>query len=139
MIYNINPKKWGKHFWKTIHYIIFSAPDSPSIEYKNNLLNFLVALKFLLPCENCRRHYSENLKKFPITDEILSSKEKLIKWSVDLHNEVNLRTGKKIISLEEAKQIYLNENYVDTKKSIFTIVLLIILLLIIIYHARTVK
>lgn len=138
MIYNINPKKWGKHFWKTIHYITFSAPDLPSTEYKNNLLNLLVSLKFLLPCENCRHHYAENLRKFPLTDEILSSKEKLIKWGVDLHNEVNLRTGKKIITIEEAKQIYLYDNH-NTNKSLTTIILMVILLLIIIYYVRSAK
>lgn len=138
MIYNIDPKLWGKHFWATIHYITFSVPDSPTEEYKQNLLKFFESLKFLLPCENCRKHYSENLLKYPLTNDILSSRVMLINWAVNLHNEVNTRNGTKILTVEEVKNIYLpdkpNSSY--DYKSIITIFLLILLMVVLMYYVK---
>lgn len=131
MIYNINPEKWGKHFWKTIHYITYSAPDVPTKEYKMHLSNFFESLKILLPCENCRHHYSINLKENPLTDDILSSKSKLIIWGVNLHNKVNKRLGKKIIFLEEANNIYLKPktNYVFIATTLLSLTIIIIIII----------
>ena len=55
----------------------------------------------MLPCRYCRQHYNENLKKLPIQAD---SKIDLIWWTIDLHNLVNLSTGKKVLSKEEALQ-----------------------------------
>ena len=45
----------------------------------------------LLPCEKCRKHYIENRKVLKIN---VSSKDKLSRWLVDFHNEVNKMLGK---------------------------------------------
>ncbi len=92
----------------------------------------------LLPCENCRVHYANNLKSDPLTNDILSSKYKLIGWSVKLHNEVNSRTGKKHITVEEAIKIYTSDvEHDDTQwKSTITIVLLVLLIIILIYYVK---
>ena len=34
MLYNINPKKWGRAYWETSHYITIAYPDSPTNEDK---------------------------------------------------------------------------------------------------------
>lgn len=137
MIYNIDPKLWGKHFWATAHYITMSYPNNPTIEEKQNVKKFFDLLTVLLPCSNCRSHYINNLQRNPLTDNILNSKYKLIEWLVNLHNEVNERTGKKIMSVEQAIDFY-TKSQEDTfdYKSFFTILLLILLICILIYYAR---
>ena len=147
MLYNIDPKLWGKHFWATAHYITISYPNNPSKEEKENVKKFFDLLTVLLPCENCRLHYINNLKITPLTDDILNSKYKLIEWLVNLHNEVNGRTGKKIISVKEAINIYTkpydnyytdyfdNIDYVNYT-TFSTIFLLIILIFVLIYYAK---
>jgi hypothetical protein len=138
MAYNIDPKLWGKHFWATAHYITLSYPSNPTPNEKQNVKIFFEVLAFLLPCGKCRSHYANNLKVNPLTDNILSSKYKLIEWLVNLHNEVNTRTGKRTITVDEAIQIYTQP--VNTLKydcaPLFTILLLILLILILVYYAK---
>ena len=117
MLYNINPKKWGDAYWKMSHYITFAYPDSPTQEDKFTVKTHFNNLRHILPCENCRGHYSKYLISTPLTDDILSSRYKLIKWLVDLHNDVNKRTGKKEYSLDEIIAMYSN----DDQSSLFNI------------------
>lgn len=140
MVNNIDPNLWGKHFWATAHYITISYPDNPSSEDKKNVKSFFELLGKLLPCENCRIHYMNNLKNTPITDNILNSKYKLIEWLVNLHNEVNKRTGKKIISVNDAINIYTKphpnkDEIIDYTQS-STIFLLIVLIVVLIYYVK---
>lgn len=142
MIYNIDPKLWGKHFWATVHYITISYPNNPTKEEKENIKNFFELLKVILPCANCRLHYINNLKITPLTDNILNSKYKLIEWAVNMHNEVNNRMGKKIMSVEDAIDMYTKPH--EKEKSIdyttfSTIFLLVTLICVLIYYAKYCK
>lgn len=138
MLHNIDPKLWGKHFWATAHYITISYPNNPTDKEKDNVKNFFGLLAELLPCANCRAHYKNNLKMFPLTDDILNSKYKLIEWLVNLHNEVNGRTGKNIISVEEAIEIYTKpyQNLSEKYTNFFTIFLLILLIFVLVYYTK---
>lgn len=137
-MYNIDPKFWGKHFWATAHYITLSYPNNPTNEEKQSVKDFFEVLKVLLPCAKCRSHYSNNLQINPLTDNILNSKYKLIEWLVNLHNEVNGRTGKKQITVEDAINLYTNPNNHNSfdYTLFFTIVLLIMLVCTLIYYVR---
>ena len=46
------------------------------------------ALIFLIPCEVCRKHYSQHLSVRPVTQH-LDRRQDLLKWTIDLHNTVN--------------------------------------------------
>ena len=134
MTNNLNPNLWGKYYWGTIHYTTISYPEIPTEYDKINTKQFLESFQYVLPCAKCKIHFAENLKKFQLTDEILSSKEKLIKWGVDLHNQVNINTGKKVITVSAALNIYTNKNnYNYDYKQILTIILCIILIIILIW------
>jgi hypothetical protein len=80
---------WGKHAWKFMHYVTMGYPENPTEEHKNNYKNFFISLKYVLPCSICAKHYEENLEKLPLTDQVLSNRNNLIKWGIDLHNMVN--------------------------------------------------
>jgi hypothetical protein len=41
----------------------------------------------------------------PLTNEILSNKEKVIKWVIDIHNIVNEMKGKPIIQYRDARKM----------------------------------
>lgn len=138
MVNNIDPKLWGRYFWGTAHYITISYPSNPTQKEKQNVKLFFDLLTDLLPCENCRAHYKNNLMRYPLTDQILNSRLNLIKWLVNLHNEVNQRTGKKIISVEEAINIY-TQPHVQTNKKFTqttTIILLIVLIFVLVYYTK---
>jgi hypothetical protein len=95
------PNVWGPHGWKFIHYITLGYPNNPTEKDKERYYNFFHALKFVIPCSICGAHFRENLEKNPINDEVLSSKEKLINWGIQMHNLVNKKNGKKVYTYEE--------------------------------------
>lgn len=138
MLYNINPQKWGEAYWKTSHYITFAYPEIPTYEDKVVVKSYFENLKYLLPCQNCRSHYSQYLQTNPLTETILSSRYNLIKWLVDLHNSVNKRTGKKEYTIEQVISMY-NENTNQSslldqyKNEIYLLVLIIIIALLVVY------
>jgi hypothetical protein len=136
MLYNIDPKIWGKSYWEVLHTITFAYPDSPNQEDKSNVKNFFIALKPMLPCETCRLHYAKNLEVYPLTDDILSSKYKLISWIVNLHNEVNKRTGKPIFTVEDVINKYTNKSNDSSIIHIVTLILLLILIILLIVYMK---
>ena len=128
---NMNPNIWGSSVWKTIHYISINYPLAPTDDDKNNIKIFLLNLQHILPCAKCREHYKLNLIKYPIDDNVLSSKLNLFKWTNDLHNEVNRMNGKAEMSLEDAFNLYSKQNNNNNKYIIAFVIIIIIVLIII--------
>jgi hypothetical protein len=100
----ITPEVWGPHGWKFIHYVTLGYPENPTQTQKEKYKAFLVLLKDVLPCSLCANHYAENLQKQPLTDEIMSSRENLIKWGIDIHNIVNESKNKPIVKYIDARR-----------------------------------
>jgi hypothetical protein len=98
----LGPDIWGPHGWKFIHYVTLSYPQNPTEENKTNFKNFFTLLQHVLPCKICANHYAENLKKLPLTDEVLSSRDSLVKWAIDIHNIVNESKNKPVMKYEDA-------------------------------------
>ncbi len=101
----ITPEVWGKHVWKALHYITLGYPENPTKEQKEKYKAFFILLKDTLPCSVCADHYAENLKKMPITDTVLESRESLVKWLIDFHNVVNEMKNKPIIKYIDARKL----------------------------------
>jgi uncharacterized protein YjcR len=101
----IGPDVWGPVVWHALHYITLGYPTNPSEEKKQKYKQFFTLLTDVIPCSICANHYSENLLKMPLSDEVLSTKESLIKWLIDVHNVVNEKNNKPIIQYEEARQL----------------------------------
>jgi len=106
----IGPDKWGVHGWKFIHHIALGYPNTPTEIDKNNYKSFFSLLGNLLPCHICSDHYNQNLLIHPLNDEVLSTKMNFINWTIDMHNEVNKKNGKKIYGYDEALTVIKN-NY----------------------------
>lgn len=132
------PIIWGGKVWDVVHIITLGYPEYPTEEDKKNYYKFFYELQFVLPCEKCRNHYTQNLIDHPLTNEILSNKSEFVKWGIDLHNIVNKSTGKKVLTYPEA----FNElNKIVKKKSynysyIIIIILIIIIFLLLFYIYR---
>lgn len=93
---------WGKYGWYFIHLVTMAYPENPTEEDKMHYYEYFHALTYVLPCQKCRLNMSSHLKKYPLTDETLSSKKNLVKWGIDLHNIVNYYTGKSMLTYTEA-------------------------------------
>ncbi len=96
------PDIWGPPGWKFIHYVTMGYPNYPTDDIKKKYYNYFHALKHVIPCGICSSHFTENLETLPLTDEVLSSRENLMKWRIDIHNIVNKKNNKKVYDYTEA-------------------------------------
>ena len=127
----MNPEVWGPGAWTFLHSITLYYPINPTNEQKIYHKDFFENLQNILPCPTCAKHYQENLKKFNL-DEALESKDKLTKWLIDMHNEVNKKNNKRIYSYDEVIKIY-NEKYNGNKNNYGNKILIGIVIVLILY------
>lgn len=100
-----SPSVWGPFFWHTIHIVALGYPKNPTYTDKRCAKEFYESLVYLIPCSVCREHYREHLSKNPIST-FLDSRTDLIKWTVEIHNNVNKMLGKSKWTLEEVLVYY---------------------------------
>jgi len=101
----LNNEFW-RNYWKYLHYLSFIYPLNPSEENKKSVKKLLKNMENEgLSCPNCRIHFRKFLEKKD-RNKIVSSKENLIDFFIDLHNDVNNRLGKGILSKEDVKELY---------------------------------
>ena len=126
------PEVWGPPLWKKLHELTFEYPENPSgIEKKNMIQFFKVDLPKLIPCEECVINYRKKLQRYPIELSI-DSKDELSRWLIDIHNQVNLATGKPMMPVKDAIALYKTKN--ESNK---VIIFLIILIILIIFKCRS--
>ena len=122
----IKPSIWGPHGWKFMHYVSLGFPSNPSEEDKRNYKTFYTSLQHILPCAKCANNYSHNLIKYPI-DNHLENRDTLVRWVIDIHNQVNNETNKKEYTYGEALNLYSSETKIFGDYLFKLIVLIIIL------------
>lgn len=106
---------WGKPFWNVLHAVTFSYPEKPEDDDKERIRIFFQLVPFYLPCSICGMHFVREMKESPMTDEVVSSMDKLSRWLVDLHNSVNERLKKPLVTYENAKKFYFEDYTVDPR------------------------
>jgi hypothetical protein len=82
------PSCWGPTLWWSLHSIAMAYDP----KNKESYFSFFKNLGNVLPCEECKLHYSKNFNSDKLRNE-LETKEGLFKWVYDLHNTVNKQTG----------------------------------------------
>ena len=136
----MDPIVWGPKLWFFMHTISFNYPENPNQEDKRNYYDFFHNLKNIIPCSVCKNHYAQHLQNNPITPS-LDTKQNLVQWVIDLHNEVNKTLGKKIYQYDEVINLYKKEystNYKESKKNNYLlrywhVSLYVILILVCVY------
>ncbi len=98
----MKPEVWGPHAWIFLHSVTMDYPDSPSSQDKKAMRDFFNSLQYVLPCHKCAKNFQKNMKKHPLTDSVLSSRDNLINWLIDIHNMVNKDNGESIMSHKDA-------------------------------------
>ena len=136
---NFDPTIWGPKAWFFLETITMAYPTNPSEDDKKNTKSFFYTLQFVIPCEKCRNNYNKHLKINPLSDEVLSNRDNLFKWIVDMHNLVD---PKKTRSYEETYKYYISkysgsnynpDNLISNRAKNIFIVLTLILVIIIIH------
>lgn len=93
---NICPTVFGPYFWSVIHMACLSAGKNISDEKRAALERFVHSLPEILPCSQCGKHLKENLSILPFNPD------DPFRWSVDLHNLVNMQLMKPEIEYDRA-------------------------------------
>jgi hypothetical protein len=97
---NIAPHVWGPHGWKFMHAVALAYPENPSAEEKKAAFQFFTSLEYMLPCESCKQNFRKEIAAMPLIPA-LESKQTLNEWLTTLHNSVNKRLNKTIMSAEQ--------------------------------------
>lgn len=93
------PPVWGPSTWRMLHCVSMTYPSRPTRKHKHDMETFLNSLGNILPCRLCGSNYRAYLKDHPAD---LRSRDALVRWMIDLHNDVNHRLRKPILSVDEA-------------------------------------
>lgn len=93
----MDPKLWGPSAWKTLHALAIEADRRKS---STEFYNYIQNLASLLPCEACRGHMQSYLQIYPVPAE------NMFQYTVQFHNHVNKRLGKREVSYEEALEMW---------------------------------
>lgn len=123
------PELWGKHLWRSIHYISLGYPIKPTAENAEQYRQFFSNLWKVIPCEKCALNYKRHLDELPI-DVYLKDNAALFEWTVKLHNIVNRELGKNEMSFEDAKKMYLAVPRSCKEKWTYALLILVIILLL---------
>lgn len=102
-----DPSVFGPPLWFTLHNGTNNYPEKASKITIERMKGFILGLPYILPCENCMEHARAYItSKYSELDDICSGKQKLFRFFVDMHNYVNKRYNKPVLSYEEAEKIY---------------------------------
>jgi hypothetical protein len=107
---NVNKSTWGRPLWFSLHYGALNYPNNPDDSMKKMMVGYIRGLPIMIPCDVCKNHAYTYISKFTDTQltYISSDKDRLFKFFWEFHNDVNKRTNKPIISLENAYNIFKN-------------------------------
>jgi hypothetical protein len=86
---------WGPALWHVLHIMSFNYPIEPCEEDKQQYMNFIINLQYILPCKYCRINLKKNLLELPLTTEHMKNRESFSKYVYDLHELINTMLNKK--------------------------------------------
>jgi len=85
---------WGPIKWKELHCrYLTGLPMEGEEQWFNDFIDGL-------PCPKCRNHFEEYVKEHPPI--LKTTRIGMFAWTVDAHNHVNFRNGKRIWTIGEA-------------------------------------
>jgi hypothetical protein len=98
---------WGPPAWHMLHTISFNYPVNPTASDKKHYRDFILGLRYTLPCGKCRKNLIKNMKKLPLTMGEMKSRETFSRYMYNLHEAVNKMTNKKSgLSYEDVRERY---------------------------------
>ena len=117
----LTKEKWGNATWYLFHTLAFKLNNNDNQELFNEFIGFIKIMCHELPCPECSYHAKTYINKNNIHN--LKTKDELIKYLNEFHNEVNRNLGKPTMSIEECNELYrrantLNivHNYINTMR-----------------------
>ena len=105
---------WGPGAWLFIHSTAWHYDRTR--DQSEEFFEFYRDLGYVLPCLQCRKHYREHLDEGALREALNSTDPKALwKWSVEIHNRVNVSLGRSEWSEERAREWLIN-HYQDSQQ-----------------------
>jgi hypothetical protein len=95
---------WGPPLWKALH----TAGQNKQLKTRQPLwANLMKNLRTGIPCPDCSAHFNAWMSAHPIRASLIPNiGVDHSKWILDLHNDVNRRTGKPVWTLAQVAAEY---------------------------------
>lgn len=111
-------KEWGPFVWSILHALAERATNIITPLYENDerraWIGLLQTTGPMLPCSDCRTHYTEWIASHPLSTLLTIPKEQMRdwirRWLYNIHQDVNTRLGKTGITFEELSSLYASGN-----------------------------
>lgn len=111
----VPPNIWGPNLWGTLHLLCLTGTITP---------NFVQEFTSAIPCSMCSGHFSQLVSENPLPET--QDPSVLFEWSVLLHNKVNEKLGKPIISVDQAMRHWTSSQF-DIKIIIYILILILLI------------
>ena len=103
---------WGPLCWKMLHSISYSSKKKNDIQTQKEYYNFFSStLTKIIPCDKCKQHWIESIKKTNFRPMYCREKNSMINWLIYCHNLVNIRHNKRKFTRKEVDNIYIGKNH----------------------------
>ena len=116
-------KIWGPLQWTFLHTMSFNYPVNPTIEDKKHYRDYVLNLRYILPCKYCRINLANNFKKKPLQMCHMASRDTFSRYIYDLHETVNKMLHKKSnLTYCDVRERYehFRSRCTDEKPTVFT-------------------
>jgi hypothetical protein len=129
----IDPTIWGPHYWFFLHTVAFCYPLFPSTVTKKKYYNLVHNFPLFIPTEKIGNEFSKLLDKYPVTP-YLDNRDSFLKWTHFIHNKINKKLNKPIISftkfINEYKNYKIKKNKREYKHMIKQMILIILIFIL---------
>lgn len=111
-----DPKIWGPHYWFFIHTLAMTYPHHPNTITKKKYYEFIQNLPLFIPVDDISKNFEKILDNYPVTP-YLDNRDSFIRWTHFIHNKMNEKLEKPIMTLNE---FFINyyEQYKTNKEKI---------------------
>jgi len=135
---------WGPHFWFFIHTIAISYPNYPNVPTKKKYYEFIQNIPLFIPNQSMANDFTKLLNLYPV-QPYLDSRNSFVRWTWFIHNKLNEKLEKPILSLNDFYKKYYDEYkpknikwkiYYKNISKIMYVTILFIIIGIIIYFLK---
>jgi hypothetical protein len=95
------PSCWGPPQWIALHQLLRGYPLENAPQEKQDALKaYVTGLAGIIPCNACAQHWKVLAETVQTSD-----RRAALAWSIDAHNLVNARLGKRVLTYMEAARV----------------------------------
>lgn len=84
---------FGPAGWLFLHAIAQNYPWEPTLQKKEDYLQFFKLVGSVLPCRYCRESYQDFIKENELNKSVMKNRKTLTTWLYNIHNQVNKKLG----------------------------------------------